>query len=331
MIKHKVIIVLFAGLILAALGGCASNSTVSVSEENRELYAAELAMRPATLTEVDDLDGTNTRVIIRARQPINPNRPGKEQLLGRLHEALDKELGKLSLSVVDRQLNKMLKGEVTLSSIYGAEAGRDNADALILVVIDEYETVTETSTKAKLLKKMIGKDETYGECSYETQFSGYFRIQSIPELTQLAQFDFHDSDSDSFDVPNERACNKKFSAHIRKLNKQLIDDVVCKNKAEIANVLAPTGHVTGQEVLEDTVSLEVSLGSDMGVSKGDVLRLYHELSGEYYGEVRVTRVYAKRAQAVLSTLQKDATIYEGDFVRPYERGLLDIFRVNCLL
>ncbi len=327
MIKRSVF---FIGFVLVLLVGCASNPTVSVSE-NRELYAGELTVRPPSLTEVDDLEGTHTRVIIRARQPISPNQRGKEQLLGRLHEALDKELGKLSLSVVDRQLNKMLKGEVTLASIYGMEAGRDNADALILVVIDEYETATEASTKSKLLKKVIGKDETYGKCSYESLFSGYFRIQTIPELTQLAQFDFRVRERDSFDAVNERACNKDFSAHIRKLNKRLIDNVVCKNKTEIANILAPTGHVMERELLGDAVSLTVSLGSDMGISKGDVLRLYHELSGEHYGEVKVTEVYAKQSQATLSTLQKGATIYEGDFVRPYKRSFLDVLRMNCLL
>ncbi len=317
-------------VVLTALAGCVSNPTVPIAEDG-EPYVAELEPRPPHLSEVDDLEGSSTRVIIRARQPINPNRQGKEQLVGRLHEALDKELGKLSLSVVDRQLDKMLKGEVTLASLYGSEAGRDNADALVLVVIDEYETATETATKTKLLKKAMGKDESYAKCSYETQFSGYLRIQTIPALTQLAQFDFSRDESGSFDAPNERACGKDFAAHIRKLNKKLLDHVVCKNKAKIANVLAPTGHVVDRGVDGEKITLEVSLGSDMGVRKGDLLRLYHELSGESYGEVKVTRVYATRAQTVLTDFDKDDAIYEGDFVRPYQSSLLNTLHLNCLL
>ena len=326
---HKYI-TLSTTLVLVALAGCVSNPTVPALEDG-EPYVAELELRPPHLTEVDDLDGTSTRVIIRARQPINPNRQGKEQLVGRLHEALDKELGKLSISIVDRDLNTRLKGEVTLASIYGSEAGRDNADALVLVVVDEYETHTSSETKTKLLKKAMGKDESYAKCTYGTQLSGYFRIQTIPQLTQLAQFDFASKDSDSFDAPNERACGKDFAAHIRKLDKKLLDHVVCKNKGKIANILAPTGHVIGRGVEGDKITLEVSLGSDMGVRKGDVLHLFHELSGEHYGEVKVTRSYAGQAQGVLTSLDKGAAIYEGDFVRPYHRNLSEILKVNCLL
>jgi len=316
-------------------GGCANNP--KLDESGASPFAIPLQTRPASMTQINDLEGKITRLIIRTKQPINPNRVEKEQLLERLQQSLDRELGKLSLSIVDRKLGNMLENELDIAALYNKEAGRDNADAVLLLVIDDYLQRTSDSMKTSMLgtlkEGLLNSDSKapqYADCRYESKFSGFLRIQTIPELTQINQFEFSKDKKQSFEEKNRQACQRSYPKYITELNQTLIDDVACRYKEKIANALAPTGHVLSADIIDDTVMLEVSLGSNMGLKEGDTLRLYHELSKKHYAEVKVSQLSATQAQVNIKHLDKDDTVYEGDFVRPHKLNIMSTLRMNCL-
>ncbi len=335
MIKTKSILLITSVVAALLSSGCANNP--KLDENGQSAITIPLELRPASMTEVSDLEGKSSRLIIRTKRPIGPNRQEKEQILKRLQQSLDKELGKLSLSVVDRNLGNMLENEIDLAALYNKEAGRDNADAVLLLVIDDYHHKTSDSMKTSMLgtlkEGLLNSDSKapqYADCRYETQFSGFLRIQTIPELTQLDQFEFSKKKKDSFEETNQRGCKRNNSKYIAELNQKLIDDVACRYKNKIANTLLPTGHVLAAETVGEAIVLDLSLGSQMGVKEGDTLRLYHELTDKHYAEVKVTKTTATQAQGHIKHLDENDTVYEGDFVRPYKLNIMSTLRMNCL-
>ncbi len=319
---------------LFSLMGC--STVTQMGSLNHSAVMVPLEVRPADFEPIKEQDG-NMRVIIRTKQPIHPKLKEKQNLLALLQQSLDRELGKQSLSVVDRQLNQMIQNEIDIASKYDEEAGRHNADIMLLVVIDDYDTRTSSSTETSTLSTIKhgllnreGHAPTHGECRYQSQFSGFLRIQTIPELTQLDQFEFSKKDDDVFNVDNQSQCAQGFSSHIAELNRKLLDNVVCQNKYKITDSLMPTGHVLSAEKTEEDLVLQVSLGSDMGVSVGDTLRIYHELSSTPYAEAKIISISAKLGQARLSQLNANQTIYENDYVKPHTRRLMSNLGVNCL-
>ena len=310
----------------AILSACSTMSTKTSQLTN---IPTPLPERPPTYSQVDNQEGRSTRTIIRVRQPIGSDVAIKKNLLLRLQQTLDRELGKLSIPVIDRQFDNLVQDEVELAEKYGKAGGRHDADVVLLLVLDSYNSETSASEE----KRLFNRDKKYGECDYKSEFSGWIRAYEIPSMSIIEQWNIEESGSDSFEESHSSVCNRKFKAKIKELDHQNIDSAACKMKAKISNILAPTGYVLASEPRDDGTLLEISLGSATELKPGDGLHLYHETSGTPYGEVVVTKeISANQSYVKVKSLNKGESIYQSDMVRPYKEGVFNSFKgLSCYL
>jgi len=286
-----------------------------------------LSERPASLTPVNDPSGKTGRVVIRIKQPVNPEIATKKNILKRLQQSYDRELGKLPGMVVDRSLSKSVSSEIELSEIYGKDSGRQDADYVMMIALDDYISEQKTTDE----KSLFGK-KPYTSCDYEASYKGWVRVLTIPALEKTAQWEIEENKAGSFEESSASRCQSGFKKQIQSLQSKMIDNTVCHSKTDYLNALAPSGHVLSIKRQKDKTLLETSLGSSINVKANDTVYFYHELSAQPYAEGTVTKVAPKTAWVELDSLQEKENIYRLDWVRPHYSGLNKslLNKVKCL-
>jgi hypothetical protein len=315
-------LVLFSSLLIS-ISGCATTG----SSSTKIVVPTPLEERPVDREPVDNMDGRLTKAVIRIKQPLAPNKSTKQNLLKRLNQALDRELGKMGY-LISSPLKQMVQDEIELAEIYGKESSREDADAVIFLVLDSISSETLATPKKPLLW-----GDPYISCEYQSSLKGWIRANAIPSMAKIGQWDIDESSSDSFKESSQGGCKQKFTGKLNELNSKLIDRAACNVRADIAHTLAPTGYVIASEQREESTLLKLSLGSSMGVKPDDKLRLYHEITGHYYGEVTVSGINltATHAYGHVSQLNENETIYKGDIVRPFGSKMdILINKTKCL-
>ncbi len=311
---------------LIALSACSS-----MPSQTSESYTIPIPLpeRPLTYSPIESQEGRSTRTIIRIRKPIGSETGIKKEILMRLQQTLDRELGKLSIPVIDRQFDHMVQDEVELAEQYGKEGGRHDADTVLLLVLDSYSSETSASDKSRF----YNKDKKYADCDYRSQLSGWIRAYEIPSMRIIDQWNIKESEKDSFEESHSRICKQKFEVKLKELNHSHIDATVCKIKEKIGEVLVPTGYILAAEQREESTLLEISLGSNMGLKPGDNLHLYHEITGTPYGKAKVTdEISATLSYVEITSLNKGESIYQSDIVRPYGNSIFNTIKnLSCHL
>lgn len=304
--------------LLLALSGCSQIAKV----DNKNLQTS-LPDRPMEYAPVTDLSGKTGRVVIRTKKPVAPNILTKQTILKRLEQTFDRELGKRPGVVVDRKLGQTVKDEIELSELYGKDSGRQDADYVMMLVLDAYSSDTSTEQKTGLLSR-----KPYVDCEYEAAYKGWVRVYAIPSLAVIRQWEIDDSASDSFDADNRGECLRKFKNKLQELNGRMVEHTVCTSKIDAMNALAPSGHVLSMQQDKDGLRFETSLSQRTQVKKGDSIQFYHELTGKPYAEGEVVSINDQQAWVKLERLDKGQQVYRGDFVRPNYSGLINA--VKCL-
>lgn len=229
--------------------------------------------------------------------------------------------------VVDRSLSKSISSEIELSEIYGKDSGRQDADYVMMLALDDY--ISDQSSEEN---KSLFTKTAYATCKIEASYKGWVRVLSIPALEKTAQWEIEEEMSDSYEETSVSRCRSTFAKHIQALQSKMIDNSVCKSKNDYLNSLAPTGHVLSLKRGKEDVMIETSLGSSINVQKGDKVYFYHELSAKPYAEAVVEKIAPKTAWVKLESLREKETIYRHDWVRPNYTGLDKslLNRVKCL-
>jgi len=312
----------FAAISLLNVSGCTKFAKV-----DHKAMPETLAERPANLSAINDPVGKTGRVVIRIKQPVNPELATKKNILQRLQQSYDRELGKLPGMIVDRSLSKSVSSEIELSEIYGKDSGRQDADYVMMIALDDY--ISDQRTKDG--KTLFGKNP-YATCDYEASYKGWVRVLTIPALEKTAQWEIEEEMSGSVEESSARRCNAGFKKLLSALQSKMIDNTVCKSKNDYLNALAPTGHVLSIKRNKEDTMIETSLGSSINVSKGDTVYFYHELSANPYAEGVVTKLAPRSAWVKLDSLKERENIYRLDWVRPHYSGLDKnlLNRVKCL-
>ncbi len=302
--------------LLASLGACTSLSNV----ENERL-SDSLGERPVELKPVNDTSGKTARVVIRIKRPVNPEFTSKQNLLKRLQQSFDRELGKLPGMVVDRSLSESIGSEIELSEIYGKDSGRQDADYVMMIALDDYSSSQSTEQKVSLFS-----DKKYTACEINVEYKGWVRVLTIPALEKTYQWEFEESNSESYDKDNAGQCRSTFKKKLQALQTKMLDKTVCSSKTDYLNALSPTGHVLSIKREKDEVLFETSLGTTLNVSEGDFVHFYHELEFPSYAEGVVTSITPKGAWIKLKTLDKDEAVYLYDWVRPHYSGMMNALK-----
>lgn len=305
-------------LMVFSLGGC-----VSLSQVESARLGDSLPERPVELEPITDAEGKTARVVLQIKNPLNPERSTKQNLLKRLQQNFERELGKLPDMVVDRSLGKSVGSEIELSEIYGKDSGRQDTDYVMLIAIDEY-----TSSQTSEQKEAMFSDKKYTACNIQLEYKGWIRVLTIPALKKTHQWSFEEENSKSYDRDNAGQCRASFTKQRQALQSKMLNNTVCSSKTDYLNALSPTGHVLSIKRDKDAILLETSLGSTLNVNEGDSVHLYHELEFEYFAEGVVTSITPKSAWVKLNTLNKNEAVYLYDWVRPHYPGLMN--SLKCL-
>lgn len=288
--------------------------------------ADTLPERPSDMSQVTDFSGKVSRVIMSIKKPIAPEFSTKKNLLKRLQQGFNRELGKLPGMVVDRNLSLSINSEIELSEIYGKDSGRQDADFVMLIALDDY-----VSSQSSQQKEELFSSKKYTACSVQAQYKGWVRVLTLPALEKTSQWEFEADKSDSYDKDNAMQCSSTFSKRLLALQSKMLDNTVCNSKADYLNALAPMGHVLSIKHDEQDVLLETSLGSNVHAKKGDSIYFYHELKYESYAEGVITSISPSSAWVKLESLKQDETIYLYDWVRPHSHELSLVNSMKCLL
>ncbi len=313
--KKNIFLILVAVL---SISGCSKFAKVD-SENIRDT----LPERPVELSAVTDTTGKTPRVVIRTKKPVDPELATKKNLLQRLQQSFDRELGKLPGMIVERSLSKSVGNEIELSEIYGKDSGRQDADYVIMIALDDY-----VSNQTSEQKESIFSKKKYTRCAIEAEYKGWVRVLTIPALEKTFQWEFKEDDSKSYDMDSAAQCRNTFKQQLQKLQSTMIDNTVCTSKTDYLNALAPTGHILSVKHDKESVLLETSLGSSVNASKGNTVYFYHELSFNPYAEGVITSITPKKSWIKLKSLEEEETIYLHDWVRPHYSGVINA--VKCL-
>jgi len=311
-------ICLISILTLLNISGCTKFAKI----DNKQL-SQTLVERPASLQAITDTSGKTGRVVIRIKQPVEPEKSTKNNILKRLQQSYDRELGKLPGMVVDRSLSKSISSEIELSEIYGKNSGRQDADYVLMIALDDY--ISDQSTEDT---KSLFTRKAYTSCKFEASYKGWVRVLTIPALEKVAQWEIEEDKSGSFDESSANRCRKGFRKQLQTLQSKMIDDTVCSSKSDYLNALSPTGHVLSIKHDKENILLETSLGSSINVNKEDKVYFYHELSAKPYAEGVITSLSPKKAWVKLDSLQENEQIYLHDWVRPHYSQIMNT--VKCL-
>jgi len=311
-------ICLLSCLMLLTISGCTKFTKV----DNKQV-SQTLAERPASLKTITDPSGKTGRVVIRIKQPIEPEKATKNNILKRLQQSYDRELGKLPGMVVDRSLSKSVSSEIELSEIYGKNSGRQDADYVLMIALDDYVSDQNTEETKSLFTR-----KAYTSCNIEASYKGWVRVLTIPALEKVAQWEIEEDKSGSFEESSASRCRQGFRKQLQSLQSKMIDDTVCSSKSDYLNALSPTGHILAIKHDKEDILLETSLGSSINANKGDSVYFYHELSAKPYAEGEITSISPKRAWVKLNSLQEKEKIYLHDWVRPHYSQIMNT--VKCL-
>lgn len=303
--------------ILSLATGLTACNTLSTQKESTSYQLEE---RPAFFETISDTNAKTGRVIIQIRTPIEPDKAPKLLLLQHLKHGLDKDLAKISGVTIDRALSESINSEIELSEFYGKDAGRQDADYVMLVNIDDY-YVEEKQEK----KKKLFSEEMYHNCELNTHFKGWVRLQTLPALEVVNQWDLDEEKSTSFDVGLRDNCARGFKQELTSLHKEMLEKSLCKSRYEYQNGLAPTGHVISTS--KDGLLINSSLNTQVGIEENDNIVFYHHPSEKPYAKGVVVSVNAQESQIRIKSINEKEPIYQDDWVRPHypERNLL-----NCL-
>ena len=312
------IICLISILTLLNISGCTKFAKIDSKQVSQTLVE-----RPASLQAITDTSGKTGRVVIRIKQPVEPEKSTKINILKRLQQSYDRELGKLPGMVVDRSLSKSISSEIELSEIYGKNSGRQDADYVLMIALDDY--ISDQSTEDT---KSLFTRKDYTSCKFEASYKGWVRVLTIPALEKVAQWEIEEDKSGSFDESSASRCHKGFRKQLQTLQSKMIDDTVCSSKSDYLNALSPTGHILSIKHDKENILLETSLGSSINANKNDKVYFYHELSAKPYAEGVITSLSPKKAWVKLDSLQENEQIYLHDWVRPHYSQIMNT--VKCL-
>jgi|GEM_PF-5682962 len=303
---------------MVSLSGCSQ-----IAKVDEKTLQTELQERPIDYAPVTDLSGKTGRVIIRTKTPVQPNVSTKQTILKRLEQTFDRELGKRPGVVVDRKLGQTVKDEIELSELYGKDSGRQDADYVMMLVLDSYSSDTSSEQSTALISR-----KTYFDCEYEAAYKGWVRVYVMPSLAVIKQWAIDESASDSFDGANRGECQRKFATKLQELHGKMVEHTVCTSKIDAMNALAPSGHVLSLQTTKEGMRLETSLNNRMQVVKGDKILFYHELTNQPFAEGEVASINDSSAWVKLDRMEKNQRVYRGDWVRPNYSGLINA--VKCL-
>jgi hypothetical protein len=308
-------------VVFLLLGGCGKFAKVDMKN-----MPDTLPERPAEFESVTELQGKASRVVTRIRQPIYPAISTKHNILKRIEQYLDKELGKQSGALVDRSLNAAVKDEIELAEIYGKSSSRQDIDYVLLLVLDDYQHDSASVHKEYLFD--AGKK--YYKCKYSASYSGWIRVYEIPSMKVIDQWEIKRSSSRSHEESNASMCTTKLSNKLEAMHSDMIKDTVCRSGPSIRNAAAPSGHVLAMNKTDSDVTYEISLGGGLKIKESDTIRFYHQLSDESYAEgVVVGGVKNKSATVKLTSIKQGELVYRGDWVRPYYTDVIS--SLKCML
>ena len=301
-------------ILLLLLSSCAKFAKVDMNT-----MPDTLAERPIEFEPVAESQGKSTRIVTRIRQPISPHAATKHNILKRLEQYLDKELGKQSAAPVDRGLNKTVKDEIELAEIYGKSSSRQDVDYVLLLVLDDYQKESSTTQKESL----FDAKKKYYKCEYGSNYAGWIRVYEIPSMKVVDQWEIDQSKSDSFEEKQASACNSKFNNKLEALHSKMINNTVCQSEQHLRNVMAPSGHVLAMNKTEKDIMYDISIGSSLKVNADDTILFYHKLSNEPYAEGKVIKgVKSHSATVMLTSIKENETVYRGDWVRPHYSSVM---------
>ncbi|MDH5392918.1 MAG: hypothetical protein OEY11_07005 [Gammaproteobacteria bacterium] len=305
-------------VLLFGLNGCSMFSKIDTKN-----IGQTLPDRPSKLTAVTDSSARIGRTVIRYKEPVNPEKKSKRSILKRLQQGFDRELGKQSGRVVDRKLNKSVGNEIELAEIYGKQSGRQDADYIMMIALDDYH-----SSKSVVDEKSPFDRKQFSTCYYEASYRGWIRILSIPSLEKIAQWEIEEGNSGSFKENSAKRCRKAFKSHLQTSQRKMISETLCRSENEYLNALSPSGHILSIKRDKDDILLESSLGSRHNAKKGDKIFFYHELDSAHYAEGTIVSLSSKNSWIKLQSLDAKETLYRHDWVRPHYSGIMDMMK--CL-
>ncbi|MDH5518252.1 MAG: hypothetical protein OEY36_10635 [Gammaproteobacteria bacterium] len=282
--------------------------------------ANTLEDRPSHFSSITDSEGSAGRTVIRYKTPARPDIKTKTSLLKRLQQGFNREIGK-KRKVVDRKLSKSVGNEIELAEIYGKQSGRQDADYIMMIALDDYH-----ENQSSVDEKSPFDNKKYSNCYFDSRYQGWIRVLSLPSLERVAQWEIDDSNSGSYKQSNSKRCRQDFNSHLQRAHTKMINETICNSEKEYLNALAPSGHLLSIKRRKDSVILETSLGSRHKAKKGDKIYFYHELNSEHYAEGSIISISSERSQVKLETMDSKETLYRFDWVRPHYSGIMDMMK-----